>query len=67
MVNRPPLQKFKMKKPLLTIGIKQVTHCDLCETDKENVKKNDGIWVCEECDKKYPIKEDDEQLVFGPN
>lgn len=44
-----------------------MTHCDLCETDKENVKKNDGIWVCEECDKKYPIKEDDEQLVFGPN
>ena len=33
----------------------------------ESVKKNNGIWVCKECDKKYPIKENDEQLVFGPN
>ena len=33
-------------------------HCDLCETDKEDAEKDDGIWVCKECDIKYPkIKE----------
>jgi len=27
--------------------------CDLCEKEKP-AKKQDGIWVCAECERKYP-------------
>lgn len=27
--------------------------CDLCEQEKP-AKKSDGIWVCKDCDNKFP-------------
>jgi len=32
------------------------SYCDLCEKEKEAKKEPDGLWVCRECGKKYPIK-----------
>jgi len=29
------------------------TICDLCEKETKATKQ-DGIWVCDKCDKKYP-------------
>ena len=33
-------------------------HCDLCETDRSDITKQDGIWSCTECDVNYPRKEE---------
>ncbi len=27
-------------------------HCDVCETDRKDVTKQDGIWSCTDCDKR---------------
>ena len=35
-------------------------HCDLCETDRDDITKEDGIWSCTECDVTYPKEEEDE-------
>ena len=35
-------------------------HCDLCETDRSDITKQDGIWSCTECDINYPREEEDE-------
>jgi ribosomal protein L37AE/L43A len=32
--------------------------CDLCERKRDDVEKDDGIWVCKECNVKYPKEED---------
>ena len=29
------------------------TYCDLCD-ERKFAKKDWGIWVCDECDRKYP-------------
>lgn len=29
--------------------------CELCDEDKYYIEKQDGIWVCPECDEKYPL------------
>ena len=28
--------------------------CDLCDKEVESATKQDGIWVCQDCNKKYP-------------
>tara|TARA_R100000152_G_C6680706_1_gene114646 strand:+ start:422 stop:640 length:219 start_codon:yes stop_codon:yes gene_type:complete len=28
--------------------------CDLCDLEMPQSKKDNGIWVCPKCDKKYP-------------
>jgi len=28
--------------------------CDLCEKIKPDVEKDDGIWVCKDCELRYP-------------
>ena len=33
--------------------------CELCD-DGEGVRREDNIFVCDECNKKYPIKEKNE-------
>ena len=28
--------------------------CELCDTEVTVISKHEGIWVCKECDEKYP-------------
>ena len=28
--------------------------CDLCEKIRPDVEKDDGIWVCRDCELRYP-------------
>ena len=28
--------------------------CDLCEKIRQDVEKDDGIWVCRDCELRYP-------------
>ena len=37
-------------------------HCDLCETDKnpDYIEKQGPLWVCMECNKKYPKNKESE-------
>jgi len=34
-------------------GVGQHEICDLCD-ERKDATKEDGIWVCKECKKKYP-------------
>jgi len=34
--------------------------CDLCDTEVKQAHKEDGIWICPDCDNKYP-KEKEKQ------
>ena len=29
-------------------------YCDLCETERDDITKQEGIWSCTECDNNYP-------------
>ena len=40
--------------------MKKLTECDLCQTEKSDCEKDDGIWVCKACDVKYPKIEEEE-------
>ena len=33
---------------------KRLKICDLCETERDDITKQDGIWSCTDCDKQYP-------------
>ena len=35
-----------------------MNNCELCD-DGKGIRREDGIHVCDECNKKYPIKEKD--------
>ena len=43
-----------MKPKPLKYKVKHNISCDICDEWVTVVNKQDGIWVCKECDEKYP-------------
>lgn len=40
-------------------------YCELCDKEVDKAMKYpDGIWVCDPCNKEYPMKEDEEDKVI---
>ena len=37
-----------------------ITYCELCDS-KKGIRREDNIYVCNECNEKFPIKEKDER------
>ena len=45
----------------INFGEKMQYYCELCDTFKLAERRKDNIYVCDDCNKKYPLKDIDEK------